>query len=216
MQFKYLIDQSSNVPDLSKYTFRSPQLKDVLSEAVTFFSSIPFSSLPPDFEFNGPGVYGLYYFGDFELYKKLSELNKQGAFLPIYIGKAVPPGWRTGRSLNTDEPALRNRLREHRNSINKSTNLNSQDFKCKFVILKGFETALIVPLEAELIRKYTPLWNSFVYGFGIHHPGGGRFGQAKSEWDALHPGRSWVDKLTGTPPQLEDIHSKIKEYYKKL
>ncbi|MGC9515990.1 Eco29kI family restriction endonuclease, partial [Methanocrinis sp.] len=90
------------MPLIDTYTFRSPQLKDVLGGAVDFFLSRPFSSLPPDFKFNGPGVYGLYYFGDFELYEKISQLNNHGDYLPIYIGKAVPPGWRTARIMSTE------------------------------------------------------------------------------------------------------------------
>jgi len=169
------------VPLSDTYTFKSPQLKDVLGGAVDFFLSRPFSVLPPDFRFNGPGVYGLYYFGNYELYKKLSELNNKGTYLPIYIGKAVPPGWRTARIMNTEEQVLHKRLREHSKSISLSSNLAIADFRCKFIILNGLESGLVVPLEAELIRKYTPLWNTFVDGFGNHDPGSGRYGQAKSE-----------------------------------
>jgi len=83
-------------------------------------------------------------------------------------------------------------------------------------ILNGLESGLIVPLEAELIRKYTPLWNSIVDGFGNHDPGSGRYGQAKSEWDIVHPGRVWVDRLTGASSMQADVHSKIKTYTRKL
>ena len=204
------------MPLSDTYTFKSPQLKDVLGGAVDFFLSRPFSALPPDFKFNGPGVYGLYYFGNFELYGKLSELNNNGNYLPIYIGKAVPPGWRTARIMNTEKPVLYGRLREHSNSISLSSNLVASDFKCKFIILNDLESGLIVPLEAELIRKYTPLWNTFVDGFGNHDPGSGRYGQAKSEWDLIHPGRAWVNKLTGTSPIQDKVHSKIKAHMKKL
>ncbi len=204
------------MPQVDTYTFKSPQLKDVLGGAVDFFLSRPFSVLPPDFRFNGPGVYGLYYSGNFELYEKLSQLNNSGHYLPIYIGKAVPPGWRTARIMSTDEQVLHRRLREHVKSISRCSNLDVADFKCKFVILNGLESGLIVPLEAELIRKYTPLWNSIVDGFGNHDPGSGRYGQAKSEWDIVHPGRIWVDRLTGASPIQDNVHSKIETYTKKL
>lgn len=204
------------MPLIDTYTFKSPQLRDVLGGAVDFFLSRPFSVLPPDFRFNGPGVYGLYYFGNLELYEKISELNNNGAYLPIYIGKAVPPGWRTARVMSTEEQVLHRRLREHAKSINQCSNLATTDFRCKFVVLNDIESGLIVPLEAELIRKYTPLWNSFVDGFGNHDPGSGRYGQAKSEWDIIHPGRIWVNRLTGPSPVQGNVHSKIKAYTKKL
>ena len=75
------------MPLIDTYTFKSPQLKDVLGGAVEFFVSRPFSVLPPDFRFNGPGVYGLYYFGDFELYGKLSELNNNGHYILYILAK---------------------------------------------------------------------------------------------------------------------------------
>jgi hypothetical protein len=53
-----------------------------------------------------------------------------------------------------------------------------------------------VPLaETMMIRRYKPLWNQHITGFGIHHPGGGRLGQEVSDWDSLHPGRSFTKKL---------------------
>lgn len=204
------------MPALDRFTFKSPQLKDVLSSAVDFFSSSPLLELPPDFRFSGPGVYGLYYFGDFELYNKISHLNNNGNYLPIYVGKAVPPGWRTARVLSTGDQVLYGRLREHFRSIDQCLNLTTDDFKCKFVIMNNIESQLIVPLEAELIRKYTPLWNSFVDGFGNHDPGKGRYEQAKSEWDIIHPGRIWADRLKGTSPLRGDIYSKINSYVKML
>jgi hypothetical protein len=79
------------------------------------------------------------------------------------------------------------------------------------MILQGAEIDLVAAIEAELIRNYRPLWNTTVDGFGNHDPGSGRYNQAKSEWDALHPGRSWAEKLTGKPPKLKDIISKIEK-----
>jgi len=74
-------------------------------------------------------------------------------------------------------------------SIHQVTNLEINDFLCRFVILGDLEGDLIVPLEAMLIRHYLPLWNVIVDGFGHHDPGSGRYNQARSEWDVVHPGR---------------------------
>lgn len=43
------------------------------------------------------------------------------------------------------------------------------------------ESDLVVPVEAELIRKYRPLWNTIIDGFGNHLAGSGRYNQARSE-----------------------------------
>ena len=55
-----------------------------------------------------------------------------------------------------------------------------------------------------------------VDGFGNHDPGSGRYNQAKSEWDVLHPGRPWIKKLTGIPPNLEQIEAKIEAHLDNL
>ena len=80
------------------------------------------------------------------------------------------------------------------------------------MILNGIESDLIVPVEAELIRHFRPLWNTTVDGFGNHDPGSGRYNQARSEWDVMHPGRPWADHLTGVAPELEIITAKIAQY----
>ena len=130
--------------------------------------------------------------------------------LPIYVGKAVPPGWRTARATNAAEAStLYGRLREHSRNIDQANNLDSSDFYTRFMVLEGLESDLVVPVEAELIRRYRPLWNSFVDGFGNHDPGKGRYNQARSEWDVLHSGRPWADRLTGPSPQMKDIVAKI-------
>ena len=73
---------------------------------------------------------------------------------------------------------------------------------------------MIGTVEAALIRQYTPIWNSCIDGFGNHDPGSGRYDQAKSDWDILHPGRPWADKLRGEHPSLKDIEAKAIDYYK--
>ncbi len=78
------------------------------------------------------------------------------------------------------------------------------------MILGGEEIDLIVPVEAELIRTFKPLWNSAIDGFGNHHVGGHRFDQVVSDWDTLHPGRPWAEKLKGGSPTVDAILEKIK------
>ena len=178
--------------DYSLHIFRSPKFQSVVNEAIEFFVETPLHRLPPPNQFLGPGVYGLYYVGAYELYAKIGELNRSTCVQPIYLGKAVPPGWRTARTGTSETFDLYQRLREHTRSIQQGANLNIDDFRCKFMILNGIESDLIVPVEAELIRRFMPLWNTLVDGFGNHDPGAGRYNQARSEWDVLHPGRLWA------------------------
>jgi len=64
-----------------------------------------------------------------------------------------------------------------------------------------------------MTRRYNPLWNSHIDGFGNHDPGKGRYEQAKSEWDVLHPGRVWAERLNGNPPDGNKVEEKIGIYH---
>lgn len=200
--------------DLQLHTFRSPKFKSVVNDAVGFFESTPFHPLPPPDRFAGAGVYALYYSGDFELYEKISEQNKVGPKQPIYVGKAVPPGSRTGFSVRVRETAdLFRRLREHTSSIEQAKNLEIKDFRCRFIVLAGDEKDLIAPVESALINKYKPLWNANVLsGFGIHTPGKGRFEQARSRWDILHPGRPFASRMSNLAASEAKIIADVEEF----
>jgi hypothetical protein len=196
--------------DTQQHQFRSPLFESVVKEASLFFFATPLQTLPPDEGFQGVGVYGIYLSSHDTLYRDVADATHQK---PIYVGKAVPAGWRTAR---TNEivlgNALYNRLREHARSI--AHNLNLPDFRCRFMLLDGIESDLIVPVEAELIRRFRPLWNTTVDGFGNHDPGSGRYNQARSEWDVLHSGRSWAERLIGIAPELAQVVAKVDAYSK--
>lgn len=196
---------------IEDHIFQSASLVELIQDAVEFMTDSPVEQLPPEERFEGAGVYALYYTGDFPLYQKIYKSNFE---LPIYIGKAVLPGWRQGRgSVKEKAPALYRRLREHANSIDSTLNLKSSDFRCRFVVLKNQEADLIGTVEAAMTRRYSPLWNSHIDGFGNHDPGKGRYEQAKSEWDVLHPGRVWAGRLKGTPADQNKIEEKIGIYH---
>ncbi len=201
---------SSLVIDIEAHTFHSPDLESVVAEAADFLIQTPEYPLSVSGNFVGVGIYAIYYSGSSGYYKKISALNRVRCRQPIYIGKAVPAGWRTARkSAVNDSYALCNRLREHTRSIEQGKGIRVVDFKCRFMILLGVETDLISAVEARLIRDYMPLWNTLIDGFGNHDPGKGRYNQARSEWDVLHPGRSWAKRLTGISSSRAEIIRKI-------
>jgi hypothetical protein len=171
----------------------------------------PMVTLPPDEKFSGGGVYALYYQGDFPRYQTIFAVDPN---LPIYVGKAVFPGWRKGKgSATQNDPALYRRLSEHARSLKAAVNLELSDFLCRFIVLQSREADLISTIEAAMTRKYRPLWNSHIDGFGNHDPGKGRYQQAKSEWDTLHPGRVWAERLQGLPPDLDQIEEQVDNYH---
>jgi hypothetical protein len=153
----------------------------------------PCETLPPE-RFEGAGIYALYYQGGFDAYRPIALADCEW---PIYVGRAMPAGGRTGLIGLDASPGrkLYERLRQHHNSVKAAENLDEDDFRCRYLVVDD----IWIPLaERLLIGHYRPLWNGVVDGFGIHAPGGtpggtvGRAGQQKSAWDTLHPGRSFA------------------------
>ncbi|MGO9535119.1 MAG: Eco29kI family restriction endonuclease [Syntrophobacteraceae bacterium] len=196
------------------HRFTSSVLQEIIHDAEIFFTRTPVSLFPPSERFEGGGVYALYYQGNFELYKPISLTTIEEKSLPIYVGKAVPAGWRTARIDATSGTRLFSRIHEHSRNIQQVEHLSPNDFKCRYMILDGDESGIIGPVEAHLIRKFLPLWNTVIDGFGNHTPGKGRFNQAKSGWDVLHPGRAWAEKCMGKPPDYDDLVKRIHTHMK--
>ncbi|MCG7499167.1 Eco29kI family restriction endonuclease [Vibrio sp. Of7-15] len=183
------------------------QIDAIVKPTIDFFEQTPFYQMTNIPSFNGVGVYALYL-------KSTDETCYQGALpamYPIYVGKAVPTGSRQGLTTKVGSQ-LKNRLAKHRNSITQAENLDENDFLCRFIILQGNATEMISTIESYLIREYNPLWNSYIDGFGINAPGKGRYNQQPSEWDTLHPGRSYVKMLTGEPRDKDIIMEKVVNY----
>ena len=70
------------------HTFVSDKLRVIVQEAVEYFTRAPIDSFPASFKFGGGGVYALYYFGDFALYKKIALSEVEEDSRPIYIAKS--------------------------------------------------------------------------------------------------------------------------------
>jgi hypothetical protein len=107
----------ANEIDLERQIFRSSKFRGVVRDGVEFFGNTPVHEFPPAMRFGGAGVYGLYYTGNFTEYARIKEMNADSFVQPIYIGKAVPKGWRTARVTGTQGQTLRGRLRQHARNI---------------------------------------------------------------------------------------------------
>jgi hypothetical protein len=165
--------------------------------------SKPVGPLPPDEEFIGAGLYAIYYIGSYPGYRLLAERNRDEKYeSPICVGKAIPAGGRKGGfGLNASPgTVLYRRLVEHSESIKYATNLELQDFRCRYLVVDD----IWIPLaESLLIQAFQPIWNVLIDGYGNHDPGSGRYNQKKARWDVLHPGRPWTNKLTKENPKSE-------------
>lgn len=160
-----------------------------------------FDELP---KFVGSGIYALYYCGAADPYQSLGSHNvSEACSLPIYVGRARGPGARRGVSPldPVRDRLLWSRIQEHKRSLSHVTNLDTADFKVRALVVMP----IWVPLaEAMAIRRYRPLWNVSISGFGIHDPGSGRQLQKRSEWDHLHPGRLFAKTLKQKQPSVPE------------
>src|SRR5689334_3611108 len=75
----------------------------------------PASSLSLSAEFQGAGVYALFYKGRLPLYERVRSID---ATWPIYVRKAIPPGGRKGQRTAKSSTALYARISQHASSIN--------------------------------------------------------------------------------------------------
>ncbi|MBX9460344.1 MAG: Eco29kI family restriction endonuclease [Brevundimonas sp.] len=139
--------------------------------------------------FSGAGVYALYYAGDLDLYAPVSRTMSTHQPVPVYVGKAIPPGGRAGEPRDESRPvnSLAGRLRRHARSIDAAEDLQSSEFWVRYLPIDDVWISLG---ENMLIRTFRPVWNRVAPGFGNNPLGGGRLMQKLSPWDVLHPGRA--------------------------
>jgi len=201
--------------DRKKHLYKNEAFAELVKDAVRFFNGTPIHPLPLPETFLGTGVYALYYIGQNPLYRKYAELNRLAYSYPIYVGKAVPKGWRQSRisdSVLNQSHGLHNRLREHSRNITVGAGLSLEEFMCRFVIFEDEGSDMISTIEAALIKLSQPLWNAAVDGFGNHDPGRGRYEQAKSDWDVIHPGRPWAERCNGVHKKESTIVATIERH----
>lgn len=200
----------------AEHIYSSPHFEEIIKDTIRFFNGTPIYELPSPERFHGTGVYAIYCISRQGVYSPYHSINRTSFRLPIYVGKAVPRGWRQARTTTSPDAKtfeLYGRLREHSRSIGQGSGIEISDFRCRFIILEGQESDLISTVEAALIRMYRPLWNVVVDGFGNHDPGKGRYNQAKSDWDVYHPGRKWAEKCLGTSSSFAEVDARVEDYF---
>lgn len=169
--------------------------------------------------FEGVGIYAIYYRGPHLLYRRLSDINQDGARMPIYVGKAVPKGARKGGRGGKVKPGpsksrpLRGRLLKHKGSIQDTTTLAIRDFTLRYLIVDP----IFVPLgESAMIGRYEPVWNVLMDGFGNNPQGSGRNLQMRSVWDEVHPGRKAAEVLPPNPVNPDDLARRVEEHLRHM
>jgi Eco29kI restriction endonuclease len=167
----------------------------------------PLHPLPPSSPFGGGGVYCIYYSGNYEPY---AGIVSEPPTIPVYAGRStIHSRAIEGLFTPTDRPLLFNRLREHARTLEQAENLQLDDFSCRSLVVDDMWTSLA---EALVIEHFRPLWNMIVDGFGNRDPGGGRYAQARSSWDELHPGRSWAARLQPSRRTRTEILQAVEDH----
>lgn len=161
--------------------------------AVELLQQAP-TEFPPQTKFHGPGVYALYYMGQHEAYDPLVKLDAGTCNYPVYVGKAARHATKQGFNPRpSGKTELFDRIKKHHKSVTAATNLESSDFRVRYLVLKP---AYIELAESVLIMAFRPPWNGM--GLGSNETGGPRLTGKGSLWDSLHPGRK------GRPAGLEE------------
>lgn len=196
------------------HVYSNTQFTELLKDAVRFFHGTPVLPLPPAETFKGAGVYAIYCVAKKGIYRTFGEkLNRMSYDVPIYVGKAVPAGWHQNRVVDeASGAALHMRLKQHAESIRSGRGLSIDDFACRFAILEGETANMIAALEAAIIAEHTPLWNSVIDGFGNHDPGKRRTTGKRPQWDCLHPGREWAERMTGEGFSVAELKRRVTDY----
>ncbi|MDP1590304.1 MAG: Eco29kI family restriction endonuclease [Prosthecobacter sp.] len=162
-----------------------------------------------DQKFYGAGVYAIYYCGAFKCYQPIS-----GKDHPIYVGKADPEELHA-HTAAAQGTTLHTRLKDHERSIKNVTNLDIEDFECRYLVVRS---AWIETAEDLLIHWFNPVWNNELkvcYGFGKHGDKADTRKNERSPWDTIHPGRPWATADNNTPNKrtMEDIYAAIAAHY---
>lgn len=119
--------------------------------------------------------------------------------VPLYSGKTID---------------MADRLGQHTLSIKQATNLNIDDFMVKYVELPKEYSHLACMFEAAMLKRYEPLWNTSLTGFGLKDVGVNRADSKISDWDTKHPGRpnrgqtpnrKTLEELTATIAQASRV-----------
>ncbi len=197
------------------HVYHNEAFAELCKDAVRAFNGTPVCELPPP-RFTGSGVYAIYCTARKGIYERYgNKVNRMGYNVPIYVGKAVPKGWRQSRTAGIEidkGTSLRSRLVHHSKTISSVENLNLSDFACRFMIFSGSSVDMIAAVEAALIAEYTPLWNAVIDGFGNNPPGGKRMGGIVPKWHILHRGVKWALQMTGPRADVRSVQKSVMDY----
>ncbi len=199
------------------HVYSNPAFAEFLKDAVRAFNGSPVAPLPPP-PFTGSGVYALYCTATKGPYAKFGkEINRLEYKVPIYVGKAVPPGWRQSRQFSDDtdtSSSLYSRLCEHARSIEQGKGLTISDFACRFQPILLGEMELATRIVQFLISRYKPLWNTVVRGFSNCVFSSHTNRKGFCTWEVLHNGNvSSIEERTNILLRIDSYLTKTATFF---
>lgn len=174
---------------------------DLIADRLNQSPLLPLNNLP---RFWGSGVYALYYTGEHPAYARISNTE-----IPIYVGKADPGKPMATTAMEQGTKLYARLVNDHARSIRAAEEYFSQlaegdrertelaairleDFQCRYLVLAS---AYAGAVERNLIHHHKPVWNNEIricIGFGKHGDKATTRKNTRSDWDTIHPGRTWA------------------------
>lgn len=174
---------SAQVADFKQPPHFDPLSTEQLTRIICrqFEEQPSFSLQRPVPNFDGAGLYAVYYHGEtVKLYQPLRDVA-----IPLYVGQARSYNSATGRGQQLPQP-LWSRVQQHRRSMIEG-GLPVDEFGVRLLRMPDVHIDMG---EDGLRRGYQPVWNSVLTGFGSHEQGSRTRRSGRSKWDTVHQGRS--------------------------
>ena len=144
--------------------YHNEAFAELCKDAVRAFNGTPVCELPPPC-FAGSGVYAIYCTAKTGLYERYgNKVNRMGYNVPIYVGKAVPQGWRQSRTAGIDRLSLDEQMVFWLGLIKSSIGLEAADFQLRSHCCNVAEIGLAHSIHQLMQDTYRPLWNNVFKG----------------------------------------------------
>lgn len=149
---------------LEDHVYHNEAFAELCKDAVRAFNGTPVCELPPP-RFAGSGVYAIYCTAKTGLYERYGKkVNRMGYNVPIYVGKAVPQGWRQSRTAGVDSLSFDEQMKFWIGLIKSSIGLEAADFQLRSHCCNVAEIDLAHGVHWLMQNTYQPLWNKIFGG----------------------------------------------------
>ena len=142
------------------HVYHNEAFAELCKDAVRAFNGTPVCGMPPP-RFTGSGVYAIYCTAKRGIYERYgNKVNRMGYNVPIYVGKAVPKGWREENPEAFCSLPIKNQILFWQGEIEKTIGVSANDFHCRISQIDEQSLTLIDGMYDTLIDAFHPVWNA--------------------------------------------------------